>query len=292
MSCAAFYLFLSPKQTIHMKLLTWINKRIAYTKSLKQTILIGLLLAAILVFVLIFLQPFDTYYHQAPNKNLMLAGYGPCVFFPLLLINLVERLTYRLQSNKWFVWNEILFVLLALVTMISASYLYNYLYVNKLPLSLDSWWSFMRGIGSPFVVILAPFWIYMRVRSGIIEKQEVATEHQQVVISGQNKSESFRLSPQDFIYAQSQQNYAVIYFQTEDQQVDKKMIRITLAQLNDQVPSAIQVHRSYLVNLDFLKEVKGNARKRFLELDIVREPIPVSQKYYKNLKNQLSNSSQ
>jgi hypothetical protein len=275
-----------------MKLITWLHKRIAYTKSLKQTMLIGLVLAAILVFVLIFLQPFDTYYHEAPNKNLMLAGYGPCVFLPVLMVHSGERLTYRLQSNKWYVWNEIIFVLLALVLMISASYLYNYLYVNKLPLSLGSWWSFMRGIGSPFVVILAPFWIYMRVRSGIIEKQEVISEQKQVVISGQNKNESFRLSPQDFIYAQSQQNYAVIYYQTEDGQVDKKMIRITLAQLNDQIPTAIQVHRSYLVNPDFLNEIKGNARKRFIELNVVLEPIPLSQKYYKKLKNQLSNSSQ
>lgn len=275
-----------------MKVLSWLNKRIPYTRSWPQTILIGLAMAALLVFVLIFLQPFDTYYHKAPNKNLMLAGYGPCVFFSLMLAHLVERLTYRLQSNKWYVWNEIVFVLLAMVLMISASYLYNYLYVNRLPLSLDSWWSFIRGIGSPFVVILAPFWIYMRLRSGIIEKQEVADKQKQVVISGQNKSESFRLSPQDFIYAQSQQNYAVIYFQTEDQQVDKKMIRITLAQLNDQIPSAVQVHRSYLVNLDFLKEVKGNARKRFMELSMVPVPIPVSQKYYRNIKDQLSNSSQ
>lgn len=275
-----------------MKILELLNKRIVFSKSWLQTILIGVVLAAILVFVLIFLQPFDTYYHEAPNKNLMLAGYGPCVFFPLLLVHLMERFTYRLQSKKWFLWNEALFIVLALTLMISACYLYNYLYVNQLPLSIKSWWSFMRGIGFPFVIIMAPFWIYMRARYGIIEKQEVTAEQKEVVVSGQNKNESFRLSPQDFIYAQSQQNYAVIYYQTEDAQVDKKMIRITLAQLNDQIPTAIQVHRSYLVNLGFLKEIKGNARKRFIELNAVLEPIPLSQKYYKNLKNQLSNSSQ
>ena len=70
------------------------------------------------------------------------------------------------------------------------------------------------------------------------------------------------------------------------------MIRSTLSNLAKQLPNAWQVHRSYLVNLDFLKSVEGNARKRFLTLTIIEEDIPVSQKYYDALKNKLSNSSQ
>lgn len=274
-----------------MKVLSWLNKRIAFTKSWAQTILIGLAMAAVLVFVLIFLQPFDTYYHEAPNKNLQLAGYGPFIFFPVLLIHLFEKWMYRLQSRKWFIWNEAVFIFLTIFLMISASYLYNYLYINRLPLSFSSWWSFMQGIGLPFVVFLAPFYIYMRSRFGVIEKQRVANETKKVTITGQNKKESLVMLPEQFVYAQSQQNYAVVFYKTADQELDKKMLRITLAQLNDQIPSAIQVHRSFLINPDYLKELKGNARKRFVELEWIQAPIPVSQKYYKNLKKQLSNSS-
>ncbi len=93
-----------------MKVLSWLNKRISYTRSWRQTIIIGLTMAALLVFVLVFLEPFDTYYFEAPNKNLLLAGYGPFIFFPVLLVHIFTGWVYRTQAQKWFVWNEVIFV--------------------------------------------------------------------------------------------------------------------------------------------------------------------------------------
>ncbi len=70
------------------------------------------------------------------------------------------------------------------------------------------------------------------------------------------------------------------------------MLRITLTQLKEQLPNAQRVHRSYLVNLNMAEKIEGNARKRLLSLKNIPEPIPLSQKYYRTVKNSLSDSSQ
>jgi hypothetical protein len=46
-----------------------------------------------------------------------------------------------------------------------------------------------------------------------------------------------------------------------------------------------------LVNLRAVESIEGNARKRFLVLREVPEPIPLSQKYYPAVQQGLSDSS-
>lgn len=72
----------------------------------------------------------------------------------------------------------------------------------------------------------------------------------------------------------------------------QKMIRNTLTNLSSQIPDSWQVHRSFLVNLDFLKSVRGNSRKRFMSFTLPIDDIPISQKYFEALQKRLSVSSQ
>ncbi len=274
-----------------MKILTWINKRINYTKSWRQTVIVGLTVSLVLVFVLIFLQPFDTYNFQSPIKNLLLLGYAPCIILPILVVHAFESWFYQIQKRKWFIWNEVLSVFFTCFLMITTCYFYLALAINNNKPDFSNWWNFSKNFGSPFIFILAPLWVYLRSRLGTKEKAKDIPDRPEVVISSQNKKETLKIRPQDFIYAQSQQNYVVIYYQAENGEVKKKMLRLTLSQLNDQLPTAQQVHRSYLLNLDFIQSIKGNARQRFITLKSAFDPIPFSQKYYRNLKDRLSNSS-
>jgi len=74
----------------------------------------------------------------------------------------------------------------------------------------------------------------------------------------------------------------------EGDDIKREMIRATLSAIHKQLPHVHQVHRSYLVNLKFLKEVKGNARKRQMQFTVATDPIPVSQKYYEALQEHSS----
>lgn len=270
-----------------------LNKTIAYTKSWTNTIKTSIVLGFFIAMLLIFLGPFGTSFDTFPYKNIKLAGYALCFIFPIVCVHVVENSIYKKQNSRWFIWNEILYVILVLFLVLLFSFFYHYYTISaKNELSTRSLIGFVRHFGLPFTPVFVPIWVYLRSKFGTIEILETKTlKSKSITIQGENKSESFNLLDSDFIFAQAQQNYVVINYKVEDD-VDKKMIRSTLSNLAKQLPNAWQVHRSYLVNLDFLKSVEGNARKRFLTLTIIEEDIPVSQKYYDALKNKLSNSSQ
>ncbi|MEO9549354.1 MAG: LytTR family DNA-binding domain-containing protein [Maribacter dokdonensis] len=107
---------------------------------------------------------------------------------------------------------------------------------------------------------------------------------------GNNKSETLTICEADFIYAKAQQNYVDVFYKT-DNGMQQETFRNTLSNIMKQLPKAWQVHRSYLVNLDYLESVEGNARKRYIRISTTEETIPISQIYYKALSKRLSNSS-
>ncbi|GGG97589.1 hypothetical protein GCM10011416_14510 [Polaribacter pacificus] len=135
----------------------------------------------------------------------------------------------------------------------------------------------------------------MRSKYGLIEvpisTKEQPKKMKSITIVGNNKSESLTIFESDFIFARAQQNYVDVYFNTETG-MQQETFRSTLSNIMKQLPKAWQVHRSYLVNLDYLQTVEGNARKRFIRISLTDETIPISQVYYKALTKRLSNSSQ
>jgi hypothetical protein len=190
----------------------WINKEIAFTERWLHTILIGSILGAFLVFILIFLQPFDTYNYSSPTKNMKLAGYGAVVLIVILLVHLLEIVMYR-KWQQWRVWQEATILFLGCLIMLSAAYAYNSIIFNNSNLRLIDWWNWIKVFGSPFLLFLGPLWYFLRVRFGTIpdRSEPIPT----ITIVGQNKSDQLQLRSRAFLYARSQQNYADIYYQKD-----------------------------------------------------------------------------
>ncbi len=200
----------------------WVNRRIAFTKSWRYTFLIGIILGGVLAALLILLQPFDTYEHQSPTKNLELAGYAPLLLIAVLSIHFLEKWTYRIQRNQWRMWNEALILMLGSLWMLGFCYVYNSWVINQVEIGWLYYGQWMWYNGSPFLIFLMPIWLYIRSRFGTIEKEEATREKTPVTVIGQNKSEQLRILPQNFIYAQAQQNYADIFYSKEEGQIEKK----------------------------------------------------------------------
>jgi len=272
-----------------------LNKTIAYIALWKHTFLVAGLLGVLLPALLIFLEPFDTS-NEFAYKNLRLSGYGLCLALPVLLLHPVENFIYRKQGKRWFVVNELFYIGITFLLMIACCFFYHFYVMSGLTTpNLGSIWNFLKYYGLPFTPILIPLWLYLRSKYGIIEvpvQGEAAfAKAENITLHGENKSEALTIATSDFIYAQSQQNYVAVHYKTEHG-IQQEMLRSTLSNMMMQLPNAWQVHRSYLVNLDYLERVEGNARKRFMKITEVAEPIPISQKYYDALKKRLSNSSQ
>jgi hypothetical protein len=261
--------------------------------SWSHTFIIGMILGVGLSVVLVFLQPFDTAQFLTDYKTLLLWGYGLCCLIPVLLLHPLENALYTIQKQKWYVLNELGYVIVSLLFIFSICYFYNTYVVNsELVFSWKGWRYFMLYYGLPFMPILGPIWLYFRNRFGKISiLQEEIQVAKQITIQGDNKSENLVISNAYFVYAQAQQNYVTIYYMQDDK-IRQKMMRSTLSNLQKQLPDAWQVHRSFLVNLAYLQSISGNSRKRTMQLTVTAEAIPISQKYYEALLKRDAISSQ
>lgn len=275
-----------------MQLTAWLKKEISYVPNGKTAAIVGVLVGLTLSLLIILLQPFDTYQHQSPYKNLSLLGYTPVVMLAAILVVPLEHWLFRLQDQKWRVWQEGMTVTIGGMIMMSLSHVYNAIVINDILPTWSSWWFFMKGIAMPFFVFLSPIWILLRQKVSLFQAAVQEESEALLTITGQNKGEHLEIVSSQFLYAQAQQNYTEVYYQDEEGTTQKRILRLSLSQLQQQIPDAKQSHRSYLINPLHIKSFSGNARKRFLQLGESGLSLPVSSKYYDSLKEGPSNSAQ
>ncbi|MEO9870459.1 LytR/AlgR family response regulator transcription factor [Ekhidna sp.] len=100
--------------------------------------------------------------------------------------------------------------------------------------------------------------------------------------------EHLRLNVNNLLYLTSEENYAGIYIWNGNQ-FQKKLLRGSLTFFEDQLePPVVRVHRSYLVNLQQIIEVKMNSSGGSLILSGSDYSIPISRKYLTSFQNHWS----
>ncbi len=89
--------------------------------------------------------------------------------------------------------------------------------------------------------------------------------------------EQLELSKEAFLYAEADDNYSRIVW-LEDGEVQNRLLRLTLKNLEEQLPTGpfSRVHRSFLVNLERVEELRGNASGYRLYLAAADAEIPLA----------------
>lgn len=268
-----------------------LNRSISFTYPWLQTTFIAGLVSTLMVFILVFLQPFDTYQSDIPFKTLKLSGYGLCLLLPVLLIHIAERYRYSVNGCKWYITDEIIALISGFALMCVSSYYYHHTLINSSQSDSAPFPAWAITFVVPFVPILLPFWAYLRYRFSMIRLFSLSegNEPGPVTLYGRNQNESLQLDMKHFIMAQAQANYVDVYLLDDDELVKKHTLRTTLSGIVDQMPDSRQIHRSYLINLDYADGLHGNTRKGWVSLRYIQEKIPVSPKYFTALKEYLQN---
>lgn len=92
------------------------------------------------------------------------------------------------------------------------------------------------------------------------------------------KIDRFDLEIDQFLFAKAEGNYLMLYMYTGNDLI-QVLKRITIKEFEKQlgvIDQIVRTHRSYIVNLSFLKHVKGNAQGYQLTLQHGNSTIPVS----------------
>ncbi|MEM1320467.1 MAG: LytTR family DNA-binding domain-containing protein [Bacteroidota bacterium] len=176
----------------------------------------------------------------------------------------------------------------------------NFVYINLLYDWQAMSWSNLLNMGlSTFTVGIFPILFFgFTLQRKAIDKneqeaseiqsnlQEAATSHQMILLQSQNGKQQLELEIGDLFYAEAMQNYVAIHFQNGEKK-QKELLRNTIASIEQQLAasSIIRCHRSYLVNLDLIEKVEGNAQGLRLQLKGLPDTqVPVSRKYIPTLR--------
>jgi len=258
-------------------------------------------------------QPFEMAELQASQRLTQAAAYGG-VTFVMVFFNvglLPDFFPVIFKSRSWTVLSEITFEIYNLLCiMVGNTFMHAFL-LNE-PFKFEVLKAFFIPT---FSIGFFPVIFYVLYRQIVLEKENVAisneiqplvthhlefekdqsalntTEQKQhiVTLSSEDGREEYTLSITDILYLESAANYVELVYYTEGNSKPQKMLfRNTMknieAMLSAYPDVFLRCHRSFIVNIEFIKLVKGNSQGINLFLADGIDYIPVSRTNIPQLK--------
>ncbi len=256
-----------------------LSKHYKYIKDWSTKVKVLLIVFSISTFIILFLEPFKT----DENNKFVVLGYSICILFSYAFILVLESYFFK-KKQLWKVENEIFIFLLLFIFSSISVYWYDVTIIKNHIFSWTPFFSFILRIIIPFGVVLIPLIGWLRFYFGKI--YELPDEHK-VVIKGNNKSDFLEIDYRQIFYIKSSNNYIEVKYKSEENQMKNKLIRCTLSQAINQLPSFIKCHRSYLINPNLIDFIDGNQKKALLHLKNLEDKIPISKTYYNEIKSKV-----
>lgn len=262
-----------------------LNRQIHFISSIKRKVLAGFILGLFLSFVIIFLEPFDTNQFESSKRLLFLSGFGLILFGVFLIQSIIENIWYYRVNKIWTVSYEILSTIVFFTISGTIIYLYNHIIVNEQDYSVKSHWWYYSHIVIAMIPLVGPLLVYLRQKFG---ECIVPFPPNTIQITGENKNEILQLTKQELLYIQAIENYVEIAFVDAGQNLQSKTFRQTLLNVHQQLPFLEKCHRSYLVNIENIKEIQGNSQSAKICFKHIEQKIPLSKTLYKGIKSRLA----
>jgi putative flippase GtrA len=255
------------------------------SKSVKE-ILISSIAAGTLVYLFIIIfQPFGTENFNHPYKYLILFPYT-IIFGVAFFIS--DLCVFRFKS--WNIGSELLKILMILFLGSVLSYFYNSLFISHVALSFENYgymflYSLAVGIPISAIYILSRY-IYLKsyhensitaIDPQLTQNPVSPTKDNLNILINNTK---FTITEDNLLCIQALENYCTLYY-LDNNRINKQLFRISLSNLLIQIEkhNIQRCHRSYIVNLDKVKNMKGNAQGYKLILPEMDFDIPVSRSF-------------
>jgi hypothetical protein len=257
--------------------------------SLRKSLVEG---AGVALFFVVF-QPFGLNDWQHPHKLWVLIGFGAIVsvctaFNRIILPALFPKF---FNEQKWVVWKEIADVLFLLALISCANMFYSKFFFQYIPLTLFGFIAMFFivalvglvpisfGVMSNYIYQLKKYNQTIVVQPNEITKQEEKAATL-IKLVAENEKDIIELNNNDLFFIESSDNYSTVFYQ-KDNTLQKELLRSSLTRLESQInlPNIVRCHRSYIVNLNKVEKVTGNAQGYKLHLKSAELTVPVARKY-------------
>jgi DNA-binding LytR/AlgR family response regulator len=103
----------------------------------------------------------------------------------------------------------------------------------------------------------------------------------EISINSDNGKENITFHIDNLVYITSQGNYASFFLKNESD-LKEKILRVTLTKIATELKEysyIIRCHKSYIVNINIINDISGNARGYLLKSDFIPIDIPVSRSF-------------
>ncbi|MBO0948745.1 LytR/AlgR family response regulator transcription factor [Fibrella forsythiae] len=259
-------------------------------------------------FLLLF-QPFGISDWQTSDKILKVLGFGAVTTVVMILFDQgTKLLPHYFAEERWTVGKEIAKILTLILFIAIANRLYMSWLVG---LSMQGGWlwaigiTFLLGIFPTVGVVLTNYIIQLRKyeqQASHLALHKQPTEqpvqldnvvnqitleapqkpvNKQIVLTAENEKDMIQLYRDDLLAIESSDNYCTVFYQ-KNGTIAKELIRSSLSRLENQLGTEtpfVRCHRSYVVNLDRVNRVSGNAQGYKLHLLNGQLTVPVARKY-------------
>lgn len=280
-----------------------LQKPYPFKENLNEIIKISVLFGLFVTFFLYVFQPFGI--ESGPyNLFLICLSYGSVTTFVVLVLN--STLNYSFPSyfkeEKWTVGREIFWSIVN-ISLIGVANAVLTSFIANIPLGFKLILTFQL-----YTVLLAliPIVFVITYNEALHNKKYVALSQninlhlanpknstKQISIKSSNDNDNLKLNADELIYITSADNYIEIYFKSnlDNAKIETKLLRNTLKNTEEDLSdfqNIIRCHKSYIVNLDYVKNVSGNAQGYKLHLSNCDTLIPVSRKLNDFVKEKLT----
>lgn len=270
------------------------KKCIPYTP--KQDARIAFFLGLSVLLILIIFQPFGTYNFHDINKTLILGGYGLITSIGYFVASRGFFLLFKRfkEEESWTFGKEIITFLTIFFLVVSATYFYrNFIFQLH-----SGFYNFLAYLSMALSIAIFPISIIFLLRYTTIKEKPVMIGQSQAIentntdtylsIDGENKNEKITFIKKDLLFIKASNNYIIAYLD-KDGTITKHMLRGSLSKIAKQImdEDIWQVHRSYIVNLENVKELKGKSPNYQLQLKTSEESIPISRKKVNAIRERL-----
>jgi len=235
---------------------------------------------------------FDSLSFVAPRANSIIIYFALISIVSFVELGLLEWVRRRISNNKS---NRTLFVLSFHLAGIVSSFIIWVLFHTAQSSIFLFMTTFLVGALLPTMIVILYF-VFNEAKSKIgnspisVENQNETIQEAMFCLENETGKLLLKVPSNQLICFEANDNYVIIYYLDKNNNLKKLMERFSLKKMEEilflENVKFERVHKSFLINPDFLVAISGKAQAYKLELQSLENLIPVSRSYAINLLEQ------
>ncbi|QXP71779.1 LytTR family transcriptional regulator [Polaribacter sp. R2A056_3_33] len=279
------------------KIRKWLSMPYYFNPSIKIKLKISFSLG---LFIFIFLYIFRPFYLNLFEVILLeyTLAIGITAFISAFIILYVPPLIFKdyFNEDKWTIGRNLFLIVVSITIIGTIVWYFSDLYTRPYHLRR---FSLLEFLFYTFLISLIPLTFFLfineknireRREKKVLEIKEIKKEKEiskklasEISITSDNGKETITFKIKNLVYITSQGNYAS-FFLLHNNNLKEKILRVTLTKITkelEEYSNIIRCHKSYIVNVNYITDISGNARGYLLGSKLIPIVIPVSRSFSK-----------